>query len=230
MAKRPAVPVALWLRSTCGHGSARPVREAVSGHGGERGGLLHLRYTAEPQSADVTTRAGHKLAREEEDDPLSPASIAMSDTNAIKWLRAHDVDFEALPYEFTEIGADHAAEAVGRPLEATCKTLVVEATGQVLMIAIVPGDQRFDARLMASAVGAKHVDMANQAAAEKATGYRVGGISPFATRRHLPVVIEESLLALDRIIVNGGRRGMLVELATEDLVRLLDAQAANICG
>ncbi len=153
----------------------------------------------------------------------------MSETNAIKWIRTQGVDVTVLPYEFTEIGADHAAEAVGRPLEIVCKTLIVEATGQQFWAAIVPGDQRFDARLMAAAVGAKEVDLADQAAAEKATGYRVGGISPFGTRRHLPVVIEESLLAVDRIIVNGGRRGILIELATEDLVRLLNAQPANIC-
>ena len=153
----------------------------------------------------------------------------MSDTNAIKWLATQNVEFEVLPYEFSEIGADHAAEAVGRPLEMVCKTLVVEAAGQSYWIAIIPGDQRFDARLTALAINAKDVDLTEQAAAEKVTGYRVGGISPFATRRKCPVVIEESLLALDRIIVNGGRRGVLVEMATEDLVSVLDAIPANIC-
>ena len=116
-----------------------------------------------------------------------------------------------------------------RPLEAVCKTLIVEAAGRSYWVAIIPGDQRFDARLMAAAIDAEHVDLADQDAAEKAAGYKVGGISPFATRRRLPVVIEESLLALDRIIVNGGGRGVLVELATDDLVRLLDAKPANIC-
>jgi len=100
----------------------------------------------------------------------------MSDTNAVKWLRTQGVTFEVLPYTFTEIGADHAAEAVGRPLEMVCKTLVVKAPGKVFHVAI-----------------------------------------------------EESLLALDRIVVNGGRRGVLIELATDDLVRLLNARPANIC-
>ena len=153
----------------------------------------------------------------------------VSDTNAVKWLRTQNVDFEEFTYEFTEIGADHAAEAVGRPLEAVCKTLIVEAAGQVYWNAIIPGDQRFDLRLVAAAIGAKHADLADQAAAERITGYHVGGISPFAQRRKLPVVIEESLLALDRIMVNGGRRGVLVELNTAELVRLLEAQPANIC-
>jgi len=153
----------------------------------------------------------------------------MADTNAVKWLKAQGVDITVLPYEFTKIGADRAAAAIGRPLESVCKTLVIEATGQQYWVAIIPGDQRFDAGLMAGAIGAERVDLAEQAVAEKITGYQVGGISPFATRRKLPVVIEESLLALDRIVVNGGRRGLLVELVTADLIRLLEALPVNIC-
>lgn len=153
----------------------------------------------------------------------------MSDTNAIKWLRAHGVTFDILEYEFTEIGADHAAEAVGRPAEMVCKTLVVRTAANAFWLAIVPGDQRFDTRRMAAAVGAPRADLAEAAEAEKLTGYKVGGISPFAQRRRLPVVIEESLLALDTIIVNGGRRGVLVELKTEDVVRLLEARPADLC-
>lgn len=153
----------------------------------------------------------------------------MSETNAVRWLRSQEVEFEVLNYEFSRVGAESAAEAVNRPLEAVCKTLVVEASGRQYWLAIVPGDQRFEARLMASAIGATHVDLANQDAAQRITGYQVGGISPFAMRRKLPVVIEESLLALDRIIVNGGRRGVLVEMDTQDLVRLLEAKPADIC-
>jgi len=153
----------------------------------------------------------------------------MSDTNAVKWLRAQDVGFEVLEYTFTEIGADHAAEAVGRPLEQVCKTLIVKASGKSFWVAIVPGDQRFDARLTAQAIGQQHADLAERDEAEKVSGYQVGGVSPFAMRRKLPVVIEESLLALDTIVVNGGRRGVLVELATDDLVRLLEATPACIC-
>jgi Cys-tRNA(Pro)/Cys-tRNA(Cys) deacylase len=154
----------------------------------------------------------------------------MPDTNAIKWLRSQGVAFDVLEYEFTQVGADHAAEAVGRPLEACCKTLVVEAPGRQFWVAIVPGDQRFDTRKMAAAIGVKQADLADHAEAEKITGYQVGGISPFAMRRHMPTIIEESLLALDRILVNGGRRGTLVELATADVVRLLDARPADICA
>ena len=153
----------------------------------------------------------------------------MSDTNAVKWLRSQDARFEVLEYTFTEIGANHAAEAVARPLEMVCKTLVAKATGNVYWLVIVPGDQRFDLRRMAAAIGARQVEMAPSPEAEKITGYKVGGISPFAQRRKLPVAIEESLLALDTVIVNGGRRGVLVEMPTEELVRLLDARPLDIC-
>ncbi len=154
----------------------------------------------------------------------------MSDTNAVKWLHAQGVEFDVIEYEFTEIGAEHAAAAVDKPLEMTCKTLIVKATGNEYWIAIVPGDQRFNTHRMAAAIGARNADTADAAEAEKISGYRVGGISPFAMRRKLPVLIEESLLVLDRIIVNGGRRGVLIEMATEDLIRLLDARPADICG
>jgi Cys-tRNA(Pro) deacylase len=153
----------------------------------------------------------------------------MSDTNAVKWLRAQGVDFRELTYEFAEVGADHAAEAIGRPLEMVCKTLVVKATGNAYWLAIVPGDQRLDPRRMAAAIGAAQADLADPADAEKVSGYKVGGISPFALRRKLPAVMEESLLALPTIIVNGGRRGVLVEIATTEVVRLLDARPCDVC-
>ncbi len=63
----------------------------------------------------------------------------MSDTNAVKWLRAQGVNFRTLEYQFTEIGADHAAEAIGRPLEMVCRTLVLKATGNAYWVAIIPG-------------------------------------------------------------------------------------------
>ena len=166
-------------------------------------------------------RAGRRTAERAED-------TAMSDTNAVKWLRAQGVAFDVLTYEFTTIGAEHAAAAVDEPLEAVCKTLVVRTTGKNYHLAIVPGDQRFDPKRMAKALGEAEVDLAPSDEAEKITGYQVGGISPFAQRRRLPVVIEESLLALDELVVNGGKRGVLVKLATADVVKLLAATPADI--
>ncbi len=153
----------------------------------------------------------------------------MSDTNAVKWLHSQHAPFSVLEYHFSEVGADLAAEAVGRPLEMTCKTLVLKVTGNAYWIAIIPGDQRVDPRRLAAAIGVTHADLAEPDDAERVTGYKVGGISPFALRRKLPVVIEESLLALDTIIVNGGRRGVLIEMQTDELVRLLEAKPLDLC-
>ncbi len=154
----------------------------------------------------------------------------MADTNAVKWLRAQEVPFEVLEYEFEQIGAEHSAAAVNRPLEMVCKTLVVSSNDRSVHVAIVPGDQRFDSRKMAAAIGRKSADLIDSDEAERITGYKIGGMSPFAMRRRLPVILEESVLALDRLIVNGGRRGVLVEMAVEDFVRLTDAKPADICG
>ena len=77
----------------------------------------------------------------------------MTDTNAIKWLRTQGVECDVLTYDFTKVGADLAAEAVDRPLEMVCKTLIVRVSGHAFWVAIVPGDQRFDTRHMAAAVG-----------------------------------------------------------------------------
>lgn len=153
----------------------------------------------------------------------------MSDTNAVKWLRTQNVPFEVIEYEFTQVGAEHAAAAIGRPLEMVCKTLVVKATGNTYYFAIVPGDQRFDPRRMAKALDVPQADAAPPAEAEKITGYKVGGISPIAARRRLPVLIEETLLVLETIIINGGRRGVLIEMPTEQLVHLLEARPADLC-
>ena len=106
----------------------------------------------------------------------------------------------------------------------------MKAAGPSFYVAIVPGDQRFDTRKMAAAVGVKSADLADHAEAEKITGYHIGGISPFALRRKLPVLIEESLLALDTILVNGGQRGVLLEMETQTVIRLLDAQPADLCA
>lgn len=154
----------------------------------------------------------------------------MADTNAVKWLRAQGVAFEVLEYAYERIGAEAAAKAIGRPLEMVCKTLIVQGADRSHWVAIVPGDQRFDTRKMAGVMGCKSADLADAKEAERISGYKVGGVSPFCMKRTLPTVVEETLLVLDRIVVNAGRRGVLVELATEEVVRLLGAEAADVCS
>ncbi len=153
----------------------------------------------------------------------------MADTNAIKWLRSQGVAIVVLEYDYERIGAEAAAAAVDRPLETVCKTLIVRGQDKSTWTAVVPGDQRFDTRKMAGVMGCKNADLADTKEAERISGYKVGGVSPFCMKRTLPTVVEETLLVLDRIVVNAGRRGVLVELATEDVVRLSDARVADVC-
>ena len=121
-----------------------------------------------------------------------------------------------------------AAEALGLAPARVFKTLVAEAEGKGLWVVIVPVDRLLDLKAFAAVSGAKRADMADPKAAERATGYVVGGISPLGQRRRLPTVLDESALAFLTIYVSAGRRGLEIELAPLDLVRLCDATVAPV--
>jgi Cys-tRNA(Pro)/Cys-tRNA(Cys) deacylase len=97
-----------------------------------------------------------------------------------------------------------------------------------LCVGIVAVDRSLDLKAMAAAVGGKKATMADRSAAERATGYVLGGISPLGQRRRLPTVLDRSAYEHRRVLVSGGRRGLDVELATEDLATLTDATTADI--
>ena len=152
-------------------------------------------------------------------------------TPAVVVVRRAKVAFELLEYRHDPKVASYgleAAEAMGVDPASVFKTLVAEADDRRLVVALVPVACTLDLKALASAVGAKRVAMADPAAAERATGYVVGGISPLGQRRRLPTVIDASALALDRVFVSAGRRGLEIALAPADLVRLCDATTATI--
>jgi Cys-tRNA(Pro)/Cys-tRNA(Cys) deacylase len=122
---------------------------------------------------------------------------------------------------------EEAAQALGVDAHQVFKTLVAEVDGS-LTVAVVPVDGQVDLKALADAVGGKRAGMADPAAAERATGYVVGGISPLGQRRRLPMVIDESALELPTILVSAGRRGVDVEIAAADLIRLTGAVTAGI--
>ena len=120
-----------------------------------------------------------------------------------------------------------AAEQLGLDPAAVFKTLLAEVDGR-LVVAIVPVSGQLDLKALASAVGGKRARMADPAVAERSTGYVVGGISPVGQRKALPTVLDATALDHPTVFVSGGRRGLDLELAPADLVRVTGATTAPI--
>jgi Cys-tRNA(Pro)/Cys-tRNA(Cys) deacylase len=122
-----------------------------------------------------------------------------------------------------------AAEALALAPERVFKTLLADVDG-VLTVGIVPVTAQLDLKALAAAVGGKKARMADVAAAERATGYVAGGISPLGQRKRLPTVLDSSAEKFETLFCSAGRRGLEVELAPADLVRLTDAVVAPIAA
>lgn len=151
-------------------------------------------------------------------------------TPATAALTAAGVPFVLHPYTHDPSAASYgaeAAEALGIDPSRVFKTLVVEVEGR-LAVGIVPVSGSLDLKAMAAALGAKKASMADPAAAQRRTGYVLGGISPLGQRQPSPTVLDASALAFGTLLVSGGRRGLDIELAPADLARLTDAVIAPI--
>ena len=122
-----------------------------------------------------------------------------------------------------------ASQALGVPPEQVFKTLVAAVDGS-LAVGVVPGHRQLDLKALAAATGGKRAVMAEVAAAERATGYVAGGISPVGQKRRLPVVVDESALSLGTMFCSGGRRGLEIELAPADLIKATGAIVAAIAA
>ncbi|MFC4397942.1 Cys-tRNA(Pro) deacylase [Arthrobacter sedimenti] len=151
-------------------------------------------------------------------------------TPATAALTAAGVPFVLHPYTHDPSAASYgaeAAEALGIVPSRVFKTLMVDVEGR-LAVGIVPVSGSLDLKAMAAALGAKKAAMADPAAAQRRTGYVLGGISPLGQRQPSPTVLDSSALALGTVLGSGGRRGLDLELAPADLVRLTNAIAAPI--
>ena len=155
---------------------------------------------------------------------------AQMPTRAVSYLKKCKIPFEIVQYEHEEKGAAFAAAAVGFPLAQTVKTLVVELgeDSRTHCLALMPGHRELDLKKTAAVLGVKRTAMAGVAAAQRLTGYLVGGISPFGTRTRLPVVMEECLLQFDVVLINAGQRGTMVKMRPGDIVAGLDCTVAAI--
>ena len=152
----------------------------------------------------------------------------ISETPATAFLKAHKVDFTEHPYEYIEHGgAQHSAAVLGFDPFTVVKTLVMEDEKAKPLIVLMHGNRTVSTKNLARQIGAKTVVPCKPEVANRHSGYLVGGTSPFATRREMPAYIEESILALPKIAINGGRRGYLVGIAPQVCVQLLGAKPVN---
>lgn len=151
----------------------------------------------------------------------TPATVALTKVGVAFTLHEYDYDPDA-----ARIGMQ-AAQALGVAPARLLKTLMAKAGGAVVCV-LVPSDAEVSLKKLAAAAGAKDAAMLPAAEAERITGYHVGGISPFGQKKRVRVFVAQSALAHQTIIVNGGRRGLQIELAPADLVRVLEATAAEL--
>jgi Cys-tRNA(Pro)/Cys-tRNA(Cys) deacylase len=151
----------------------------------------------------------------------TPATVALTRAGVAFTLHPYDHDPRAESFGL------EAAAALGVPAERVFKTLLAEAGGR-LVVGIVPVTGQLDLKALARAVGAPKALMADPAVAERSTGYVVGGISPVGQRKALPTVLDASALDHPTVFVSGGRRGLDLELAPADLVRVTGATTAPI--
>lgn len=152
----------------------------------------------------------------------TPATVALEKAGAAFTVHAYEHD----PSSGLSYG-DEAAAALGTSPDRVFKTLVAAVDG-ALTVAVVPVSGSLDLKALAAAAGGKRAAMADPAAAERSTGYVLGGISPLGQRKALPTVLDSSALAFATVFVSAGRRGLEVELSPADLTALTSATAAPI--
>lgn len=152
----------------------------------------------------------------------------VSETPATAFLKAQGVAFTEHPYEYLEHGgAQHSAQVLGLDPFTVVKTLVMEDEKARPLVVLMHGNRKVSTKNLARQIGAKSVEPCKPEVANRHSGYLVGGTSPFGTRKAMPVYIEQTILELPRIVLNGGRRGYLVGLDPQVCVRLLGAKPVH---
>ena len=154
-------------------------------------------------------------------------------TSATQTLQRLGVDFRLHSYDFDpgDVGiGEQAASALGIEPECLFKTLIVMIDGERPAIALTPVAAETRLKALAAALGGKRAVMASPADAERLSGYVKGGISPFGQRQKLDVIIDRSVQSHETVFINGGRRGLQIELSPDDLIKALNADLADIAG
>lgn len=152
-----------------------------------------------------------------------------SETPATHWLRQRKIAFEEYPYDYVEHGgAREAARQLDLPLHQIAKTLIMEDEHGHPLVVLMHGDCEVSTKNLARQTGAKKIAPCTPDAAQRNSGYQVGGTSPFGTRKPMPVWVESGLLDFDTIYLNGGRRGYLIGVATRTLTEALGGRPVQV--
>ncbi|MBW1730141.1 MAG: aminoacyl-tRNA deacylase [Deltaproteobacteria bacterium] len=149
-------------------------------------------------------------------------------TRAIGFLKSKGIPFKPVTYDHQKKGAEFAAKAIGFPLEKTIKTLVVDVGPKGYVFVLMPGNKQLDLKRLSKALGVKRAQMADSHTAEKLTGYLTGGISPFGSKRRLPVIMEKSVLDYDTVAINGGQRGTLLIMDPVDIKKVSECKVLEV--
>ena len=150
-------------------------------------------------------------------------------TAAVRELRANNIAFTDHLYEYQEKGGTAvSARELGVPEHAVVKTLIMEDEARNPLIVLMHGDLKVSTKELARMIGVKTIAPCNPDTANRHSGYTVGGTSPFGTRKKMPVYLEQTILELPKIYINGGRRGYLVGIAPQEVVRVLSPKLVKV--
>lgn len=159
---------------------------------------------------------------------MSERARHVSETPATRFLKGKGASFGEHPYDYVDHGGTaESARQLGVPEHAVFKTLVMQDDRGRPLIVLMHGDRTVSTKALARSLGVKAVEPCDPAQAQRHSGYLVGGTSPFGLRKPLPVYHESSMLELDRVYLNGGRRGYLVSLPPALIVELLGSTPVN---
>ncbi|HEX7218030.1 MAG TPA: Cys-tRNA(Pro) deacylase [Burkholderiales bacterium] len=150
-------------------------------------------------------------------------------TPATSFLKARGIAYTEHEYEYVEHGGTEVpARALGVPEHHIVKTLVMEDEARKPLIVLMHGDRTVSTKNLARQAGRKSIEPCKPETAQRHTGYQVGGTSPFGTKRRVPVYAERSILELEELYINAGRRGLLVKLKSADLARALELTLVDV--
>jgi Cys-tRNA(Pro) deacylase len=146
----------------------------------------------------------------------------MAETRGTAFLKKHGIAYTEHAYDYVEHGGTAVSSAaLGVPEHQVVKTLLMQDERGRPLVVLMHGDRKVSTKALARQIGARRIDPCRPQDAERHSGYRVGGCSPFGLRKPLPIYMERSILELERIYINGGRRGFLVGVDPKEIVRTL---------